>query len=288
MKKLIYFVFLIGCFTNAQEADVKAQKKALTTSKNLTWEGNKELSEDNFVQAEANYRKAIAKSEENTAAPFNLGNAYYNNETYSEAFGRFKQAGELATSKKDKHKAYHNMGNVFMKNKEYEKAVEAYKQALRNNPSDEETRYNLALAMELLKKQQDEEKKNDQNKDQDNKEDQKDQNKDQEKNEGDNKEDDKGKDDEKKDGEDKKDKGDEGDQKNEDEKDGKGDQEKDKKEPNDQGDKPEEQKQPRPNQLSKQQIKNLLEAMQNEEKKVQEKMDAKKVKGAKVKNEKDW
>tara|TARA_R110002049_G_scaffold155109_1_gene319932 strand:+ start:4696 stop:5562 length:867 start_codon:yes stop_codon:yes gene_type:complete len=288
MKKLVYIVFLIGCFTNAQDADVKAKKKALTTSKNLTWEGNKELSEDNFVQAEANYRKAIAKSEENTAAPFNLGNAYYNNETYSEAFGRFKQAGELATSKEGKHKAYHNMGNVFMKNKEYEKAVEAYKQALRNNPTDEETRYNLALAKELLKKQQDEEKKNDQNKDQENKDDQKDQNKDQEKNEGDNKEDDKGKEDEKKDGEDKKDKGDEGDEKNKDEKDGKGDEEKDKKEPNDKGDKPEEQKQPRPNQLSKQQIKNLLEAMQNEEKKVQEKMDAKKVKGAKIKNEKDW
>lgn len=296
MKKLVYIVFLIGCFTYAQdEADVKEKEKALNTSKNLTWEANKELSENKFTQAEANYRKAISKSNENSAAPYNLGSAYYNKETYSEAFGRFKQAGELATSKADKHKAYHNMGNVFMKNKEYEKAVEAYKQALRNNPSDEETRYNFALAKELLKKQQDEQKKNDQNKDdkKDNKEDQKDKNEDKEKNEGDgdDKKDDQGKDKDKKDGEDKEDKGDEGDKKNKDDKEGKGDDEKkDQKKPNDKGDKKpqEQQQQPRPNQLSKQQVKNLLKAMENEEKKVQEKMDAKKVKGAKVKNEKDW
>lgn len=293
MKKLVYIVFLIGCFTYAQdEADVK--EKALNTSKNLTWEANKKLSENKFIQAEVNYRKAISKSNENAAAPYNLGNAYYNKETYSEAFGRFKQAGELATSKTDKHKAYHNMGNVFMKNKEYEKAVEAYKEALRNNPSDEETRYNFALAKELLKKQQDEQKKNEQNKDdkKDNKEDQKDKNEDKEKNEGDgdDKKDDKGKDKDKKDGEDKKDKGDEGDKKNKDDKDGKGDDKKDQKKPNDKGDKKpqDQQQQPRPNQLSKQQVKNLLKAMENEEKKVQEKMDAQKVKGAKVRNEKDW
>lgn len=296
MKKLVYIVFLIGCFTYAQdEVDVKEKEKALNTSKNLTWEANKELSENKFTQAEANYRKAISKSNENSAAPYNLGSAYYNKETYSEAFGRFKQAGELAKTKTDKHKAYHNMGNVFMKNKEYEKAVEAYKQALRNNPSDEETRYNFALAKELLKKQQDEQKKNDQNKDdkKDNKEDQKDKNEDKEKNEGDgdDKKDDQGKDKDKKDGEDKEDKGDEGDKKNKDDKEGKGDDEKkDQKKPNDKGDKKpqEQQQQPRPNQLSKQQVKNLLKAMENEEKKVQEKMDAKKVKGAKVKNEKDW
>lgn len=287
--KITILSILICSFAYAQDAEKIAKKeakvkaKALSTSKNLTWEGNKELSEDNFVQAEGNYRKAISKSNENAAAPFNLGTAYYNKETYSEAFGRFKQAGEIAKSKADKHKAYHNMGNVFMKNKEYEKAVEGYKEALRNNPTDEETRYNLALAKELLKKQQDEEKKNEDKKDKDKKdEDKKDQNKD-----GDKEKDDKGKEDENKDGEkDKKDKGDEGEEKNEKEKEG--DQKKDQSKKPNEGDKPKEEKKPRPNQLSKQQIKNLLQAMQNEEKKVQKKMDAKKVKGVKVKSEKDW
>lgn len=275
MERLIIVVVLfIGFFGFSQEAE-KEKISALKESENLTWEGNKDLSENNFIEAEIDYRKAIAKSDENHAAPYNLGNAYYNKESYSEAFGRFKQAGELADDKSDKHRAYHNMGNVFMKRKDYEKAVEAYKEALRNNPTDEETRYNLALAKEMLKKQQDEQKndQNDENKDNQDKQDQN-----QDKNEGD-------------DEEKEKDKGDQGDEEKDENKEGEGDEKEEQKKQPDQGDKQEEEQQeqqPRPNQLSKQQIQNLLEAMQNEEKKVQEKIDAKKVKGVKVKNEKDW
>ena len=52
----------------------------------------------------------------------------------------------------EKHKAYHNLGNTFMNDKKYQEAVESYKEALRNNPKDDETRYNLALAKDLLEK----------------------------------------------------------------------------------------------------------------------------------------
>ena len=289
----INIVLVIGllsfCAVNAQEEDKKAQRqaeKALQESKNITYEANENLVQNDFVNAEAEYRRAISKSPENIAAPYNLGRAYYNRESYSEAFGKFKQAGEKAASKNEKHKAYHNMGNVFMNNKEYEKAVEAYKEALRANPTDEETRYNLALAKEMLKKQQDEDK-NDQNKDDKNDKDKKEEeNKDQNK-EGDNKEDKEGdqKDDKNKDeGDD----GDKGEKKPEENKEGEGDEKKEQKKKPNEGDNPEQKKKPRPNQLSKQQVQNLLEAMQNEEKKVQEKIDAKKVRGAKIKNEKDW
>jgi tetratricopeptide (TPR) repeat protein len=276
MNKLFFTLALISSLAWSQE-DEKLKLGALRESKDLTWEGNKDLSENKFVEAEVEYRKAIAKSDENVAAPYNLGNAYYAKETYSEAFGRFKEAGELASEKADKHKAYHNMGNVFMKRKEYEKAVEAYKQALRNGPNDEETRYNLALAKEMLKKEQ---QQNDQNKD--NKDNKDDQEQKEDQKEGDNKEENKD--------QDQKDQGDKGDQKEdqkEDQKDGEGDQKEEQQKQPEQGEQQQEQ-QPRPNQLSKQQIQNLLEAMQNEEKKVQEKIDAQKVKGVKVKNEKDW
>ncbi len=278
MKTLVTLILLVSTFSFAQEE--KEQLQALNESKNLTWEGNKDLSENNFIEAEVDYRKAISKSDANVAAPFNLGNAYYNNNTFSEAFGRFKEAGETATAKADKHKAYHNMGNVFMKRKEYEKAVEAYKEALRNNPTDEETRYNLALAKEMLKKQQDEQKndQNEDNKENEENEDKKDQN--EEKKEGDEGDQEK---------EDKKDEGDKGDQEKEENKEGEGDEKEEQEKQPDKGDQEKEEKQqPRPNQLSKQQIQNLLEAMQNEEKKVQQKIDAQKVKGVKVKNEKDW
>lgn len=284
MRKIVFIIILTAGFVHAQEVD-KEKEKSIKIATNYTWEGNKDISESDFVNAEANYRRAISKSAENSIAPYNLGNAYYENETYSEAFGRFKQAGENAIDKKDKHRAYHNMGNVFMKNKEYQKAVDAYKEALRNDPTDEETRYNLALAKEMLKKQQEEEQKNDQNKDDQNKEDQKDQ-KDQneDKKEGDKDEDNKG--DQKENQGDKQEEGDKGEENKEDKKEGEGKNEEQNDEPNaEEGQKKE---QPKPNQLSQQQVKNLLEAMQNEEKKVQEKIDAQKVKGAKIKNEKDW
>lgn len=287
---VLSFVLLFLGFVQAQEDNdgLKAEEKAFKESRNITYEANETLTQNDFINAEGDYRRAISKSEKNAAAPYNLGRAYYNRESFTEAFGRFKQAGTKADEKPVKHKAFHNMGNVFMKNKEYEKAVEAYKQALRNNPNDDETRYNLALAKEMLKKQQDEQK-NDQNQDDKKNEDQKD---DKEKNQdqnqdGDNEKDKEGdqKDDENKDeGDD----GDKGNEKPEENKEGEGDEKKEQKQKPNEGGKPKEQDKPRPNQLSKQQIQNLLEAMQNEEKKVQEKIEAKKVKGAKIKNEKDW
>jgi len=284
MNKIgIVFLLVFVCISSyAQEVDEQEKEKALRSSTNLTWDGNKALSEDNFIAAEVDYRKAISKSPDNSVAPYNLGNAYYTNETYNEAFGRFKEAGEASTSKEEKHKAYHNMGNVFMKRKDYAKAVEAYKEALRNDPSDEETRYNLALAKELLKKDEEDKKQNqdDKDKDKENKEENKDQDK---KDEGENED--------KKDKGDKGDKGDESDkneEKKDENKDGEGDKKQDQNKKPEPGDNQQEQQQPRPNQLSKQQVENLLRAMQNAEKKVQDKIDAKKVKGVKIKNEKDW
>lgn len=284
MKKSAFILVLLCYWVNAQDTEKEIQKE-LQASKDLTWSANAALSENNFVEAEVDYRKAIAKSDKNIAAPYNLGNAYYNKETYSEAFGRFKEAGESATTKADRHMAYHNMGNVFMKRKEYQKAVEAYKEALRNDPTDEETRYNLALAKELLEKEQEQNDQNDQNEDNKDQQDQKEQ--DQE-NEGDNNED--NKDQDQKDQKDQGDEGDQGDEKEDNNK-GDGDEKEEQKKQGDQDENSEpneQQQQPRPNQLSKQQIQNLLEAMQNEEKKVQEKIDAQKVKGVKVKTEKDW
>ncbi len=289
---LLFCLFLlIGLTSYAQDEDdaQKEAEKALNASTNLTWDANNQLISNDFINAESDYRRAISKSEKNVVAPFNLGTAYYNREHYGEAFGRFKQAGEKTTEKPKKHKAFHNMGNVFMKNKEYQKAVEAYKESLRNNPNDEETRYNLALAKEMLKKQQDEQKndQNQDNKDKQDQEDQKDKNKDQN-DEGENKKDNEGEQNEDE-NKDKGDDGDDGENKPEENKEGEGDKKKEQEKKPNEGDQPEEQKkQPRPNQLSKQQIQNLLEAMQNEEKKVQEKMEARKIKGKKIKNEKDW
>ncbi|MEM6719794.1 MAG: tetratricopeptide repeat protein [Bacteroidota bacterium] len=286
MKNLknILFAFLIVSVSYAQDKDEEAFKN---DSKNYTYKANTAVQDSSYADAEAEYRKAISKDGENVAAKYNLGNVYYENESYEEAFNRYKQASEVATTKAEKHKAYHNMGNVFMNNKEYEKAVAAYKKALRNKPSDDETRYNFALAKDMLEKNppqgdDDKDKKDKDKKEQEQEQDKKDQDKDDQKdkneNQGDKEKDEGGKDDKNKDGEGDKEK----EKQKKDDKDGQGkaDQKDDKNK--------QQQRQPKPNQLSPQQVKSLLKAMNNAEKKTQDKLNEKKAKGVKVKAEKDW
>lgn len=264
-------------------------KKAID-AQNLTYWANESVAKDHFVKAETQYRKAIGTDPNNPIAAFNLGSTFYNNESYSEALSPLKKAATVVEDEAQKHAIFHNMGNVFMKSKAYEKAVEAYKEALRNDPTDHETRYNLALAKEMLKKEQQEkdQEQKDLNQKDDSKKDQDQDQKDKQDQEGDQKKDqegnpDQGEGDKKDDNGDPKDPGE---QEKEEQKKGEGDRKKEtEQKPKE---KEESQAPPRKSQLSPQQIQNLLEAMQNAEKKSQEKLDAKKVKGVPVKTKKDW
>jgi len=272
---IFFILFFLSSITLANAQDDKEKKQVIKESKELLSAASFEMNNDNFPLAEADYRQAIALNPKDETGKYNLGTAYYNKEMNATAMHRFKQAAAIAVNKKEKHHAFHNLGNTFMNEKRYGEAVESYKNALRNNPADDETRYNLALAKKLLEDQE-------KNGGGDDNEDDKDENKeDEEKNENE---------------ENNKKEGDDGDEKEENDQ---GEEEEDKKEGEDKEDKgkPEEPKEekenkqpppPVPGKLSPQQVKNLLEAMNNEEKKVQEKINAKKQKGTKVKSEKDW
>ncbi len=266
----IYILVLFASVCNYAQNEDKTQLLAQKKANNYVYEANNLIHDDDFVSAEMSYRKAISEKPTTIAGTYNLGNAYYKKGNLEEALYRHQQAAETATSKTEKHKAFHNIGNILMQNKKCKEAVEAYKNALRNNPTDNETRYNLGLAKACAEQQKD------QNKDQDKKDDNKD-NKDQQDNQ-DKKDQDKKEegDQDKKEGDDQKD--DQGKPKDEKDNKGKGDQDK------------KEQKPPKPQrgQLSPQQIKNLLEAMNNQEQKVQEKINAEKQKGVKIKTDKDW
>jgi tetratricopeptide (TPR) repeat protein len=281
MKQIItYLLLCVSLFSFSQEED-KAQILAAKKANNHVYEGNNLIEDEDFVSAEMEYRKAISEQPTSVAGAYNLANAYIKNGNAEEALFRLQQAVKTSDSKEEKYKAFHNIGNVLMQNEKCKEAVEAYKNALRNNPSDDETRYNLAVAKacaEEQKQQDDQNKdqdKDDENKDDKNeKEDQDNKDKDGE-NEDDKKENEDKEDEEKKDGDDKEDDK----QKPEDDKkdEGKGDKEKEQQPPK-----------PQPGQLSPQQIKNLLEAMNNQEQEVQEKINAEKQKGVKVKTDKDW
>ena len=283
MKNLLYIFALIGC-------SVFSQEKLKPQDEKYIYQGNKELQENNFVNAEAEYRNAISENPINSVSKYNLGNAYFKNKKTNEALVRYEQAQQVAETKSGKHKAFHNMGNSFMQQKKYDNAIEAYKNALRNNPKDNESRYNLAFAKKKKEEKDKEDEKNkDKNKDKKDNKDKKNKKENKDKNDKDSdKKDDKGKEDEKKDKDDKGDK-DKKDKKEDDK--GKDDEKKDKQndKKQDQSDtKKESTPQPKKGQLSPQQVQSLLEAMNNQEKKLQEKMNANKQKGVPVKNEKDW
>jgi tetratricopeptide (TPR) repeat protein len=257
-------------------------------ARNLVIDGNDYASEDAFAKAESSYRQAIGLDPASVPAKYNAGNNYYSNKKFEESISSHLKSAQVATTKKEKHKAFHNLGNAYYQKEDYAAAVEAYKNALRNDPTDDETRYNLALA----KKEEEKNGGGGGGGDDDEEQEDQDQNKEKEKNEenkdgdGDKKEGEDGEEEETDDeGEEKED---EGEQK-EDE-DGK-EQEKEKEQPGDKGDEKEkapQKPQPQQGQLTPQQVKNLLEAMRNEEQKTQEKINARKQKGAKVKTEKDW
>jgi len=251
-KKYIFgsFFFLLWGLGGAS-----AQEKDRSLPK-----ANTEYGDSKFVEAEANYRISNSKFPSRTIASYNLGNAIYRQNQAAEAKFAYAKSIKNAKTRPQKHKAYHNLGNVFMKEKNYTQAVEAYKNGLRNKPSDEETRYNYALAKKMLKENPPKDDKDKDKKDKD---------------------------------KDKKDK--DKDKKDQDKKDDKGDKDKDKKEEkykdgknkDDKSDN-EEKPKPAPGGISKQRLENLLDAVSNEEKKIQDKVNASKVKGKPTQTEKDW
>ena len=273
---IVLITLLIGSFGFSQDLN-KEQKEADKKATNMVFKANELVVEDNYVEAEMEYRKAISEAPTKAVGAYNLAHTYYKKGSFDEALFRSQEAAKNATTKDEKHRAFHNIGNILMQNKQCKEAVEAFKNALRSNPNDEETRYNFALAKECAEQQK---------QDGGGEDDKKDENKDEEQN----KEDEQKKEDENKDNKDKKDDQDKKDEGDKDKKDGdkdKDDEGKPKDDKKDNKDKNQKQK-PQPGQMSPQQIKNILEAMQNQEQKVQEKMNAEKQKGAKVKTEKDW
>ncbi|MBR5749615.1 MAG: VWA domain-containing protein [Prevotella sp.] len=148
------------------------------TDRQYVRQGNKQYRAGDFANAEVSYRKAIEKNPRNPQAAYNLGNSLMAQKKDSAAIEQFQNAAKLETNPMRKYRAFHNMGVICQGHKMYGEAIEAYKNALRLNPEDNETRYNLVLC----KHQKDKQDQNQQNQQQ-NQQDKKDEKKDQDKQE---------------------------------------------------------------------------------------------------------
>ena len=172
MKNLILIIlFVVPMSLLAQENKATLQREA----RKFAREGNELFSQNNFTDAEVAYKKALEKDPNYDIANYNLGVALSEQNRGEEAIAQYEITAKMSESKNTKSEAYHNIGNQHYDTKNYQGAVEAYKNSLRSNPKDDETRYNLALAQEMLEDQQN---KDDENKDdKDNKDDKENQDK---------------------------------------------------------------------------------------------------------------
>jgi len=146
MRKLFaYSLMLLSCVTFAQEKTEPKKDKDLPR-------GNEKYNQKKYAEAEADYRISASKNRDKMASKFNLGNSIYRQNQIAESKVQYQKVIDSGQTHFEKHRAYHNMGNIYMAEKKYEQAVDAYKNALKNDPADEETRYNYALAKKYLKK----------------------------------------------------------------------------------------------------------------------------------------
>lgn len=138
-----FFLLIAATTVDAQKAE-----------RDLIRKGNRMYNDSVYENAEVNYRKALEINPKSTVAMYNLANTLMQQNKLQEAMEQFAGAAKVEKEKPNLAQIYHNMGVIFQSQKDYAKAIEAYKESLRNNPKDDETRYNLALAQKLLKDQQ--------------------------------------------------------------------------------------------------------------------------------------
>ena len=147
------------------------------TDRQYIRQGNKQFNAGDYPNAEVSYRKAVEKNPKNPQAVYNLGNALLAQKKDSAAVEQFQSAANLETNPLRKYQSFHNIGVICQSHKMYGEAIEAYKNALRLNPTDDETRYNLVLCKHQKQKQDQNKQNQQQNKNDQNKNDKKDQQK---------------------------------------------------------------------------------------------------------------
>lgn len=160
MKRILLLLGLLVSFSLSGYAQKEVRQLARS--------GNKLFQKEQYDKAELEYRKALEINPSDKVANFNLANTLVRTERGEEADKIYQEMlKEIKILPKDEAAdVAHNAGNLAMAKKDYAKAIEMYKESLRRRPTDEETRYNLALAQKLLEQQQqDNNEENQDNKD---------------------------------------------------------------------------------------------------------------------------
>ena len=168
-KKLIFsaiFALMASC--------VLAQNMP---ERGLVRRGNRQFDRERYERSVDSYTRALEASPNCFEAGYNLSNALFRSERYDKAEQTLKTfVVDSTRNEKDRAEAYYNLGNTQFMQQKLQEALESYRNSLRLNPEDMEAKYNYAYTKKLLEQQQQQEQQNQEN--QENNENQ-DQNKDQ-------------------------------------------------------------------------------------------------------------
>ena len=260
MKRLI-LLLLIGSFSVI--AFGQNERKFVRHGNKLFLEAVKDttrLDTTKFSQAEEEYRKALNLRPGNDQWNFNLAGAQYKQMQFEEAERKFEELAEKFDTPEEQARALHNIGNSRLMQQRIDESIESYKEALRRNPNDLDTKYNLAYAQMLKNQQQDQQQKQDQQQNQDQ---QNQQNQDQQN---------------------------EQDQQNQDQQQNKDQQnQQNQDQQQNQQQQNQQQQQQQQTKISRQDAEQLLQALQNDERDIQEKVKKEKAaKARRIRTEKEW
>lgn len=140
------FVALTSCSNDSERDYIRRGNRFFRQADKDTAAVDKSLTE---------YEKSLAIDSGYSIAHYNKGEALLLQGRDSLAFQEFKRAAGNESNPYRKAQSFHNMGVSLQGNKQFAAAIECYKEALRNNPNDDETRYNLALCQHQQDKEGD-------------------------------------------------------------------------------------------------------------------------------------
>ena len=151
MNRSFVHNLLLALLMGMLPLSVSAQKEV---RKNIR-KGNKEYQQQKFSEASTFYDNAVKVNPSSKEATFNLGNTLYKQKEWDKSVEHYNHFISLEQENPTEAAAgWHNIGNAMLQKKDLQKSMEAYKMALRLNPQDNETRYNLAVVQKMIQDQE--------------------------------------------------------------------------------------------------------------------------------------
>lgn len=120
--------------------------------------GNKAFRKGDFRKSEIDYRKAVLKDSLSVAAQYNLASSLYRQDDYEGAQKALSSIAETVSGIETagtKADFYFNQGDVALAKKDYASAVKSFRQSLLLRPDDMDAKENYIYAKEMLRQSQD-------------------------------------------------------------------------------------------------------------------------------------